>query len=122
MASSPVRSGGRGRSHGRCPSDRDPQPKELLMSSTAYTLRRAAALAMSTIAFTMAGAAAAHAADKPGFHAGREAMSEACQAARQQAWFQRQLRTTEGDTEPLQPKEPAACGAMAMDAPAADKQ
>ena len=36
--------------------------------------------------------------------------SAACDQARQFAWFQRQLRLREGDTEPLQPAEPAQCG------------
>jgi hypothetical protein len=38
------------------------------------------------------------------------ASSAACGEARQFAWFQRQLRLREGDTEPLQPAEPAQCG------------
>lgn len=91
------------------------------MPSTANTLRRAAALAISTMAFTMAAATGAHAADKPGMDSGRHAMGEACESARQQAWFQRQLRTNEGDTEPLEPALPAACAPMAG-APGANAQ
>lgn len=92
------------------------------MSFARNSLRRTAALATLAMAFTMMGAAAAHAADKPGVDAGGHAMSGACETARQQAWFQRQLRTTEGDTEPLEPMAPAACGAMAQDAPGMNAQ
>jgi hypothetical protein len=84
--------------------------------------RRAVALALFATAFTMAGAAAAHAADKPGVDAGRHPMGSACEAARQQAWFQRQLRTTEGDTEPLEPMAPAECAPMARDGTGANMQ
>ena len=45
--------------------------------------------------------------------------SAACDQARQFAWFQRQLRLREGDTEPLQPAEPAQCGAVAQEGSAA---
>jgi len=91
------------------------------MLSPTKTLRHAAALAFSTMAFTMAAATGAHAADKPGMDSGRHAASQACETARQQAWFQRQLRTNEGDTEPLEPALPAACGPMA-EAPGANAQ
>jgi len=37
--------------------------------------------------------------------------ASSCEEARQFAYFQRQLRMTEGDTEPLVPAEPRACGA-----------
>jgi hypothetical protein len=84
--------------------------------------RRVTALALFAMAFTMGGAAAAHAADKPGVDAGRHPTSSACETARQQAWFQRQLRMTEGDTEPLEPMAPAECGAMAQDGPGAPTQ
>ena len=48
-------------------------------------------------------------ADDANAGATRPAASSACEAARQQAWFERQLRMTEGDTAPLRPAEPAAC-------------
>ena len=92
------------------------------MHSAPNGFSRTAALATIAMTFTMMGAAAALAADKPGVDAGRHARGDACETARQQAWFQRQLRTTEGDTEPLVPMTPAACGAMAQDAPAMDAQ
>ena len=49
----------------------------------------------------------------------RASASASCDQARQFAWFQRQLRLREGDTEPLQPAEPAQCGAVAQEGAAA---
>ena len=82
------------------------------MTRTRSTFHRGAVLAACTMMFMMAGATRAHAADQGGAaSAVRPAASSACETARQQAWFARQLRMTEGDNEPLQPKEPAECGA-----------
>ncbi len=77
-----------------------------------------AALFVSFLASVPFAASTAHAAD-----ARRDApsASAACDSARQFAWFQRQLRMTEGDTEPLQPAEPAECRTMAHDASAQDR-
>lgn len=83
------------------------------MSSAKYTIHRGAVVAACTMMLMMAGAARAVAADSHGASAVRSVASSACETARQQAWFQRQLRMTEGDNEPLQPKEPAECGAKA---------
>ena len=47
---------------------------------------------------------------EPGAYGPGRATSAACEQARLFAWFQRQLRLREGDTEPLQPAEPAQCG------------
>ena len=56
-------------------------------------------------------AAPAHAGEAGAYGPARAtASSAACDQARQFAWFQRQLRLREGDTEPLQPAEPAQCG------------
>lgn len=38
--------------------------------------------------------------------------SAECALARQQAWFERQLRATEGPGEPLEPADPASCASM----------
>ena len=40
------------------------------------------------------------------------ASARTCDNARAFAYFQRQLRMTEGDNEPLLPADPAECGAM----------
>ena len=74
-----------------------------------------AALLASFLACVPFVAATARAADTP--HAAASA-SATCESARQFAWFQRQLRMTEGDTEPLQPAEPAECRTMAHEADA----
>jgi hypothetical protein len=74
------------------------------------------------IASTLAAPAQA---GEPGAYgpARKMAASAACDQARQFAWFQRQLRMREGDTEPLQPAEPAQCGgALAQEGGAAVAQ
>ena len=35
--------------------------------------------------------------------------SPACETARREAWVDRQMRRADGDNEPLEPAEPAAC-------------
>lgn len=74
-----------------------------------------AALLASFLASVPFAASTARAADMP--HAAQGA-SVTCESARQFAWFQRQLRMGEGDTEPLQPAEPAECRTMAHEADA----
>ncbi len=74
-----------------------------------------AALLTTFLASVSFAASTAHAADMP--HAAQSS-SVTCESARQFAWFQRQLRMGEGDTEPLQPAEPAECRAMAHEAEA----
>ena len=64
-----------------------------------------------TMLVSLAGAQRALAAE-PRDPARAQAVTSACKIARQQAWFERQLRRTDGDTEPLQPPEPAACKVM----------
>lgn len=81
------------------------------MTCAKSTFHRGAVLAACTMMFMMAGATRAQAAESNAASAVRPAASSACDTARQQAWFARQLRMTEGDSEPLQPKEPAECGA-----------
>ena len=46
--------------------------------------------------------------------ASAQPISRDCKAARQQAWFERQLRVTDGDASPPQPAEPAACAPIAI--------
>jgi hypothetical protein len=68
------------------------------------------------VASTLAAPAQAR---EPGAYAPVRAASPsaACDQERQFAWFQRQLRLRDGDTEPLQPAEPAQCaGALAQEA------
>lgn len=74
-----------------------------------------AALLASFLASVPFFASTARAADTP--HAAASAAAT-CESARQFAWFQRQLRMTEGDTEPLQPAEPAECRTLAHEADA----
>ena len=74
-----------------------------------------AALLASFLASVPFFASTARAADTP--HAAASAAAT-CESARQFAWFQRQLRMGEGDTEPLQPAEPAECRILAHEADA----
>ena len=77
------------------------------------TLTPTAWLTACAIAILVATPPGARAADADA-RADPIATSSRCKAARQQAWFQRQLRMTDGDREPLLPAEPAACAPMAI--------
>jgi hypothetical protein len=86
------------------------------MQSFRILRKISASLMLGGIVFSTL-AAPAHAGEAGAYGPAREAASSAaCNQARQFAWFQRQLRLREGDTEPLQPVEPAQCGgAMAQE-------
>ena len=79
--------------------------------SAARNAIQVGALLGSAILVTAMTAARANASD-PKDGARAPAVSAACETERRQAWFARQLRMSEGDSEPLQPPEPASCAPM----------
>jgi hypothetical protein len=82
------------------------------MNAPRFTKRLAILLAAAALPITVSAQAAGGDAG-----ASRSAnASTSCEAARELAHFQRQLRMTEGDTEPLQPAEPRECRAARVEA------
>jgi hypothetical protein len=69
-----------------------------------------AACAVALVSMTPPRASAADANER----AVESTVSAPCKAARQHAWFQRQLRMTDGDSATLPPGDPAACAPVAI--------
>ena len=78
------------------------------MSAARKMIQRGPLIAACTMLVSAVIAGRANAAE-PTESAMARTDSPACKAARQQAWFERQLRVTDGDASPVQPAEPAAC-------------
>ena len=74
------------------------------MNARRFTKRLAILLAVAGLPIAVFAQAA-------GSNADSTRAAPSCEEARQFAYFQRQLRMTEGDTEALVPAEPRECGA-----------
>jgi len=86
------------------------------LSPARNAIQRTAWLATFTLVVTAIIPSPARAAG-PTERATRPDVRSTCQAARDAAWFERQLRRTEGDNEPLEPAEPAACATASASQP-----